>query len=77
MNSEDEYCLKWNNHHNILCSVLDALMIKESLVDVILAAEGQQIKGHRLVLCACSQYFEVNMTNLKYMEYIGFKKYSS
>jgi len=65
MNSDDEYCLRWNNHHSILCSVLETLMIKESLVDVILAAEGQQIRAHRLILCACSDYFQVISTVLE------------
>lgn len=50
--------MRWNNHHNILVSVLDNLLGKESLVDVTLAAEGRIIRVHRLVLCACSQYFE-------------------
>ncbi|EFX71514.1 hypothetical protein DAPPUDRAFT_327185 [Daphnia pulex] len=52
-----EFCLKWNNHHSTLVSVLDSLLVRESLVDVVLAAEGQSIKVHRLVLFACSQYF--------------------
>lgn len=54
-----EFCLKWNNHHSTLVSVLDSLLVRESLVDVVLAAEGQSIKVHRLVLFACSQYFTV------------------
>jgi hypothetical protein len=55
-----EFCLKWNNHHSTLVSVLDSLLVRESLVDVVLAAEGQSIKVHRLVLFACSQYFTVS-----------------
>jgi len=56
----EEFCLRWNNHHNILVSVLDNLLGKESLVDVTLAAEGRILRVHRLVLCACSQYFEAS-----------------
>jgi len=55
---EQEYCLRWNNHQSTLISVLDSLLQREILVDVILAAEGNFIKVHRLVLSACSQYFE-------------------
>ena len=44
----------------LLVSVLDNLLGKESLVDVTLAAEGRILRVHRLVLCACSQYFEVS-----------------
>jgi len=54
----EEFCLRWNNHHNVLVTVLDKLLEKESLVDVTLASEGQFLRVHRLVLCACSQYFE-------------------
>jgi hypothetical protein len=62
-----EFCLKWNNHHSTLVSVLDSLLVRESLVDVVLAAEGQSIKVHRLVLFACSQYFTVSEKPLFYI----------
>jgi hypothetical protein len=68
-----EFCLKWNNHHSTLVSVLDFLLVRESLVDLVLAAEkvlltlGQSIKVHRLVLFACSQYFTVSEKPLFYI----------
>jgi len=37
---------------------MDALLQKGTLVDVTLAAEGKSIQVHRLVLCACSNYFQ-------------------
>ena len=52
--------LRWKNHHNTLVTVLDKLLQNETFVDVILAAEGKFIKVHRIVLCACSEYFEVS-----------------
>ena len=51
--------LRWKNHHGTLVAVLEKLLQGEKFVDVILAAEGKFIKVHRIVLCACSQYFEV------------------
>ena len=67
MGSEDqEFCLRWNNHQSTLISVFDSLFQREMLVDVVLAAEGRSIKVHRLVLCACSQYFEVQHVNKFY-----------
>ena len=56
----EEFCLRWNNHHHVLVSVLDKLLEKESMCDVTLAADHQFVRVHRLVLCACSNYFEVS-----------------
>lgn len=59
MDSDDEFCLKWNNHHSTFMTILHSLLKKEVLVDVTLAAEGKFIEAHRLVLCTCSDYFQV------------------
>ncbi|XP_045036276.1 longitudinals lacking protein, isoforms A/B/D/L isoform X4 [Daphnia magna] len=69
-----EFCLKWNNHHNTLISVLDSLLMKERLVDVTLAAEGQFINVHRIVLFACSQYFEELLSQLPDKQAVIFLK---
>ena len=61
-----EFGLRWNDHYNTLVTVLDKLLHSETFVDVILAAEGQFIKVHRIVLCACSQYFEVRWLEVKF-----------
>ena len=55
-----ECCLRWKSHKKTLISWLDSLLEKECLVDITLAAEGKFIRAHRLVLCACSQYFEAS-----------------
>lgn len=55
----DEFCLHWNDHYSTFMSSLNSLFRKELWVDVTIAAEGKFINVHRLVLCACSQYFEV------------------
>ncbi|XP_046638170.1 protein tramtrack, beta isoform-like isoform X2 [Daphnia pulicaria] len=54
----EEFCVRWNNHHHVLVSVLDKLLEKESMCDVTLAADHQFVRVHQLVLCACSNYFE-------------------
>ncbi|XP_046654574.1 longitudinals lacking protein, isoforms A/B/D/L-like isoform X2 [Daphnia pulicaria] len=69
-----EFCLRWNNHHNTLISVLDTLLMKERLVDVTLAAEGQFINVHRIVLFACSQYFEELLSQLPDKQAVVFLK---
>jgi hypothetical protein len=53
--------LKWNNHHSTFITVLHSLLQKEILVDVTLAAEGQFIEAHKLVLSTCSVYFQVSL----------------
>lgn len=56
----EEFCLRWNNHHHVLVNVLDKLLEQESMCDVTLAADHSFVRVHRLVLCACSTYFEVS-----------------
>ncbi|XP_046655733.1 longitudinals lacking protein, isoforms F/I/K/T-like [Daphnia pulicaria] len=54
--------LQWHQHHNTLVSLLDALWERQELVDVTLAADGQHINVHRIVLCACSKFFQDVLT---------------
>lgn len=55
----DHYCLRWNNHQNNLLGVFSQLLQEESLVDVTLAcSEGPSIRAHKVVLSACSSYFQ-------------------
>lgn len=44
-------------------TILHNLMKREFLVDVTLAAEGKFIEAHKLVLCTCSDYFQVFFWN--------------
>lgn len=53
------FCLRWNNHQSTLISVFDTLLESGTLVDCTLAAEGQYLKAHKVVLSACSPYLEV------------------
>ncbi|CAG9781704.1 unnamed protein product [Diatraea saccharalis] len=52
-----QYSLRWNNHQPNFISMFTSLLNSQTLVDVTLAAEGQQLKAHKLVLSACSTYF--------------------
>ncbi|VVC31776.1 Hypothetical protein CINCED_3A017399 [Cinara cedri] len=54
---QQQFCLRWNNHQNTLISVFDSLLESGSLVDCALAAEGQCMNAHKVVLSACSPYF--------------------
>ncbi|XP_025421360.1 longitudinals lacking protein, isoforms A/B/D/L-like isoform X46 [Sipha flava] len=54
-----QFCLRWNNHQSTLISVFDTLLESGTLVDCTLAAEGQYLKAHKVVLSACSPYLEL------------------
>ncbi|KAH8301992.1 hypothetical protein KR044_001604 [Drosophila immigrans] len=53
-----QFCLRWNNYQSNLTNVFDELLQNESFVDVTLACEGHSIKAHKMVLSACSPYFQ-------------------
>ncbi|XP_001660258.2 protein bric-a-brac 1 isoform X4 [Aedes aegypti] len=53
-----QFCLRWNNYQTNLTSVFDQLLQNESFVDVTLACDGKSIKAHKMVLSACSPYFQ-------------------
>ncbi|XP_040571888.1 uncharacterized protein [Lepeophtheirus salmonis] len=52
------FCLRWNNHRNNLLSVFDHLLQTEAFCDVTLACDGSSIKCHKMILSACSSYFQ-------------------
>lgn len=56
--SPQQFCLRWNNYQNNLTSVFDQLLQSESFVDVTLACDGHSVKAHKMVLSACSPYFQ-------------------
>lgn len=53
-----QYCLRWNNHRSNLLLVFEHLFQTESFTDVTLACDGSSIKCHKMVLAACSSYFQ-------------------
>ncbi|XP_041987028.1 protein bric-a-brac 1-like isoform X2 [Aricia agestis] len=56
--SPQQFCLRWNNYQTNLAVCFDQLLQSESFVDVTLACEGQSLKAHKVVLSACSPYFQ-------------------
>lgn len=60
-----QYCLRWNNHRSNLLTVFDELLRIEAFTDVSLACDGGfSVKCHRMVLAACSSYFQALFTEL-------------
>ncbi|KAK2701948.1 hypothetical protein QYM36_019410 [Artemia franciscana] len=71
---EQEFRLKWNNHQPTLIAVLDRLLVNQTLVDITLAAEGQTLKAHKLVLSACSPFFHDLLSNYTGRDMVVFLK---
>ncbi|XP_013105210.2 broad-complex core protein isoforms 1/2/3/4/5 [Stomoxys calcitrans] len=58
-----QYCLRWKYHHSNLQTMFSQLLDRGCFCDVTLACDGQLIKAHRVVLCACSTFFDTILTN--------------
>ncbi|KAH9644175.1 hypothetical protein HF086_008664 [Spodoptera exigua] len=56
--SPQQFCLRWNNYQSNLTSSFDQLLQTQSFVDVTLSCDGQSLKAHKVVLSACSPYFQ-------------------
>ncbi|KAK7793679.1 hypothetical protein R5R35_013158 [Gryllus longicercus] len=58
MADAEQFSLRWNNFHSNLSEGFHSLLEEVDLVDVTLAAEGQYLQAHKLVLSVCSPYFK-------------------
>ena len=60
-----QYCLKWNNHQNNMMRVFTRLLSHQHFTDVILAAEGRNIKCHKVGCKKVIGYFFVRPDSAK------------
>ncbi|CAK1588125.1 unnamed protein product [Parnassius mnemosyne] len=58
MAMSEQFSLRWNDFHANLSQSFQALLEGEDLVDVTLAAGGQYVQAHKLILSVCSPYFK-------------------
>ncbi|XP_067000729.2 uncharacterized protein [Anabrus simplex] len=58
MASGQQFNLRWNNHTNNILQVFLEQLTSENLVDVTLSCQGQFLKAHKMILSACSPYFQ-------------------
>ncbi|XP_049943225.1 modifier of mdg4-like isoform X7 [Schistocerca serialis cubense] len=58
MDQSNNVHLRWNKHQSTLVSVFDALLDNEKLTDCTISAQGQHLRAHKIILSACSPYFE-------------------
>ncbi|XP_002092939.3 protein jim lovell [Drosophila yakuba] len=56
--ASDHYSLRWNNHQNHILRAFDALLQTKTLVDVTLVCAETSIRAHKMVLSACSPFFQ-------------------
>ncbi|XP_067633047.1 transcription activator GAGA isoform X2 [Eurosta solidaginis] len=56
--SHQYFSLRWNNYQNTMTSVFQQLREDLSFVDVTLSCEHGSLKAHKVVLSACSSYFQ-------------------
>ncbi|XP_043201445.1 protein bric-a-brac 1-like [Amphibalanus amphitrite] len=62
MGTEREYVLKWHSFSSTIQDVFRRLLDDCAFADVTLSVENRQLQCHRLVLSACSTYFETLLT---------------
>ena len=58
MDPGQQFCLRWNNYQSTLQHVFHKLWVAGTFVDVSLVVEGRRLDCHKVVLSACSSYFE-------------------
>jgi len=60
MDPESEYCLRWKKYELNFRTFFADLFQNEALVDVsLVTSEGTITSAHKIVLSACSPYFQV------------------
>lgn len=58
MDCDEQFRLCWDNHQSTLSTAFTSFFTNNRLVDCTLAAEGKFLMAHKVVLSACSPYFE-------------------
>lgn len=58
MAQQEHYSLRWNNHQSHILRAFDSLLQTKTLVDVTLVCTETSIRAHKVVLSACSPFFQ-------------------
>ena len=57
MDSNEKFCLKWNDFESNISSSFKEIREEKDFMDVTLACDDDQINAHKVVLSACSPFF--------------------
>ena len=63
MSGQQHFSLRWNNLQSHVLSACELLLQNEALVDCTLVCEDSNVKAHKVVLSACSPYFQKIFTD--------------
>jgi len=70
--AEDEFLLKWHDHHQSFFLLVEELVMREQLTDVTLACghndDQQLLSAHSLMLSVCSPYFRTLLSENRHKE---------
>ncbi len=58
----EDFCLKWNDHHAAFFSNAEDLCASHALCDVTLSCGNKEFSAHKLVLAVSSGYFATLFT---------------
>ena len=64
MDPDENFCLRWNEYEKKYAEAFRGLRDNECFTDVTLATEGHQVKAHRVILSACSTYFDAILKSM-------------
>ena len=58
MGSAEKFCLRWNDFESNISKAFSEIRDDRDFFDVTLACEGEQIEAHKVILSACSPFFQ-------------------
>ena len=58
MGSSEKFCLRWNDFETNISVAFRELREDKDFFDVTLACDDQQMQAHKVILSACSPFFQ-------------------
>ena len=79
MGPGDKFCLQWNDFEKNISQAFKQLREDQDFFDVTIACEDEEVEAHKLVLSACSPFFQALFKRYKHdhpLLYLKNVKYS-